>query len=736
MKKMISVLLVFILIINLLPVALASDTEGKSSTHVFTQLSGSDRKFNGNKYGWYIGNPDSDTVIIVALGSNQDPYDNNALPTYVDSDWKDQNVYWYKPEYTGGRIDMKNGVGTIDAFAELHFNEISKVFPNASSYAVAGYSAGGYTMPSMVKAVQDNGGEVVGIYGFDCVPKDSLYQPFCNMMESASEAGVPTFIATSSQSTSGSKIAPRTAKFIQQHSEWISQVGVYVGAKHGTLCTDPRVKEDVVSGWNQVVSSHVSSGPVLQEYVYTLTDVSDYNPVNRTYVFTYQTLVDGETVTRKETISIDKIGGMTKGLIGTDVGNKFVWEYADRYGTLIGLADNGTTKTENLTVTVKDLVELWDDDAIGSYLQNENVIDFLSLSYRKGLVSEADRSKVYEMLMSTAPNQDGYRVVDLGDNKYLVDNYKDVMSADQVAYMLSKKYLNERTISSTSLEVLDEMWSLGLYDDLSDEARSAYDKRMAELVTGNTYTRSDGTTWTRPGSGYSKIPIDIFTNSVISGMSISKLKAWKTDGIYDGLTAEQKTAVDMRIKMLEVRDTESVQIGWVASITQAIRGIIGSVVSFQKAPQETVTEGMSTARDLLTQYTKDQKEKSVGSDEKSYTIDLGNGPYTVTASSYKEALKKVQSLNMADAEEDVAALDAEFASEAKSYSDAIKLAAQSAAKVVSTVASAVSKVVKPSSATSSSSTNLLTKAVQAVAAVATVITVGIKLISSLTGGHT
>ena len=749
MKKLISIILSITLLFGCISFASASGEKGQKNSG---QIQGcSIKAFNGSIYGYYIGDPDSDVVIMVGLGSSQGAYDSNALPSYVNEEWKDKNVYWYKPElpYASSghkRIDMGYSLEKVDVFAEAHMDKAQEIFPNAQRFVVGGYSAGGYTVPSMVNAVQNTGKQVAAIYDIDGVPKDSIYGAFVNMMEEAKASNIPTFLATSSKSPSkNGRIEVRSSYYMKNNPDIATISNNYAGkgTRHGNLCVNTQLRADFTEAINEWTSGEaVTPGTSGNTYGFTIKGVPQYDATNKNYVITYETNVDGRVVPRTETIPIANIGGLTSKNANTAVGQKIATDFAIRYGKLLMLVDGQPTD-----ITLTDLVSLWDDDAIGGYLSNPNVKDTLCNAYRNHLVKGELQESVYDMLLSTSEDQFGYRVVDLGENKYIMDGYTDVMSGDQVANTFAKTYLSEQHISTTSLDALDKIWSLGLYDDLNDDARIAFNKRMAEQIDPNTnsYKFSNGQTWVRPGSGYKVLPLDVFSN-VINGMSISKLKEWKKNGTYDGLAGVQKNMVDAQIKAIETRESKATSVSFIAKVAETIGKAIKSINLFQKSPQKSVDDAMAKGRSFLEKKALESKaaaEKAAGNTaEKEYSISFGGTTRKVKASSYQAALDKVKVLEKNDGESSARQLDVQFSTDARKYTDAIKASVSAAVKGVtagiSSFVTGSGKVGSQSASSSSSSggikqtSNIITAAIKTVVTVATAVVTGIKAISAIT----
>ena len=235
----------------------------------FGKLSGTKKDFNGNHFGWYMGNPDGDTLMMIALGANQNPYDNNALPKYLEDEWSDQNLYWFSPNLPMGskrfkRIDCNYGPGDIETFAQAQYDTAKGIFPKAENFVVGGYSAGGYPMPGLVKAIQNDDKNVIGIFGVDCVPKDKMYQPFVEMMTSSQAAGIMTFLASSSGSAksakSKGKIEQRTEYERQHNPDLADEFETYAGrgVTHENICQNEAFKAAVVRNVNKWMGPYLN----------------------------------------------------------------------------------------------------------------------------------------------------------------------------------------------------------------------------------------------------------------------------------------------------------------------------------------------------------------------------------------------------------------------------------------------------------------------------------------------
>lgn len=234
----------------------------------FGKLSGTKKDFNGNHWGWYMGNPDGDTLMMIALGANQNPYDNNALPKYLEDEWSDQNIYWMSPNLPKGsrdyrRIDCKYSPSEIDSFAQAHYDKAKEIFPNAEHFMISGYSAGGYVMPGLAKSIKQDNKDIVGIFGADCIPKDKMYQPFVDMMKDAKEHGIPTFLASSSSdpkpAKSKGRIEQRTEYERQQNPDLADDFESYAGkgVNHGNICKNEAFKKAVTGRVSKWLSPYV-----------------------------------------------------------------------------------------------------------------------------------------------------------------------------------------------------------------------------------------------------------------------------------------------------------------------------------------------------------------------------------------------------------------------------------------------------------------------------------------------
>ena len=199
------------------------------------------REFRDNKYVYHQGDPNSDVVYVIAVGSGQSPNDNTATRLVADpnSGWSNYNVYGIHPElprstHNNKRIDGGYSEEALGVLSQAHYNNMQELFPNAERYVVVGYSAGGYLMPSMVRTIQENGKEVAGIVGADPYPNKGKQQPaFDAMVKDARDAGTPILIAISG---GGAGIAKRTAERFGNDRTMQDSVVSIPGSGHGNIC--------------------------------------------------------------------------------------------------------------------------------------------------------------------------------------------------------------------------------------------------------------------------------------------------------------------------------------------------------------------------------------------------------------------------------------------------------------------------------------------------------------------
>ena len=256
MKKYVIFFMIFMLVFLCPFNSFASTSVGRSGRYF---LNGVNDDFDGNGYGWYAGDPDGSVVIITGLGNSQSAYDDNAIPSYTNSIWSDKNVYWFEAEVPGRSGSIHDGFSKteLDVFAQAHYFNVKSVFPNATTFIIGGYSAGGWSIASMIDTVLNNNDIIIGVYGLDCVPKTSAsYNAFSHAITTMGIMNIPVFIGSSLANATGNRIEARTAKFAKEHSDVVSFYGSY-DCTHGELCKQSsliRQLTDFVDASMQTVS--------------------------------------------------------------------------------------------------------------------------------------------------------------------------------------------------------------------------------------------------------------------------------------------------------------------------------------------------------------------------------------------------------------------------------------------------------------------------------------------------
>ena len=256
MKKVLCGFFAVCLLVGCVLSGIAESTMGRSYTHV---LSGVSDDLDGNLYGWYVGDPNSSVVIIIGLGNEQGAYDDNAVPSYTNSYWMDKNLYWFGAEVNGGSGSIHDGFSKaeLDMFAQAHYDNMMAIFPNARVFVVGGYSAGGWSIASMIDIILQNGGTLAAVFGLDCAPKNKLYDAFVNSIGMAHALDVPVFIGSSGVNVTGNRIEARTAKFAKQYSSLISFYSKY-DCKHGDLCRTLKLVTDLTTFVDEAINAIVS----------------------------------------------------------------------------------------------------------------------------------------------------------------------------------------------------------------------------------------------------------------------------------------------------------------------------------------------------------------------------------------------------------------------------------------------------------------------------------------------
>ena len=217
-------------------------------------LRGISDDFDGNSYGWYAGDPNGTTVIITGLGNSQGAYDDNAIPSYTSNYWADKNVYWFAAEVNGKSGSIHDGFSKaeLDVFAQAHYNNVKNAFPNADTFVIGGYSAGGWAIASLIDVVLQNGGSIAAVYGLDCVPRNAMYDAFVRAIGIVHALDIPIFIGASGAKVSGNTIEVRTVKFATQYYALIDFYTKY-DCTHGTLCKDPRLIDELTTFVNNAI---------------------------------------------------------------------------------------------------------------------------------------------------------------------------------------------------------------------------------------------------------------------------------------------------------------------------------------------------------------------------------------------------------------------------------------------------------------------------------------------------
>ena len=492
-------------------------------------------------------------------------------------------------------------------------------------------------------------------------------------------------------------------------------------------------------------------------YIFNVAGEPMYSAQTGKVYIQYETWINGRLVMKDETIDASKIAGFLQaGGDNTVAGQRILADFADRYGKLLNLEEGtlgygANAAGTNEKISLRGIVQMWEEGSLCDHIKNENVMTVLCTAYRKGTVPDALKNKVSEMLLSTV-DSDGIRVVNLGDNFYLAEGYSYVMNGDQVAAALADDFLSARYISKTDISALDSIWTNGLYDNLSEDARAAFNKRMSEVMDSNTnvYRFSNGQTWVRPGSGYSVLPFDVFSN-IVNGMSLSKLKEWKSNGTYDGLTDVQKKYIDSQIGSREAREAQATSAAIISGVAGVVKGVVGAVSTVLTDPLKAVKSAMSKAQSFVKKLAEQAKATAKATAQaatsvvKSWTLSLGSGAKTVSARTYQEALDAVTGSEKSAGESAARRLDANFSSEARSYVQALKEAAEAAARAAASVASVTGTSSSSGSSSSSSgsgsssrpkpttTSNIITTAITVVTTVVSAVTAGIKAISSLFG---
>ena len=721
MKRLCSVLLIITLLFTSVNVSFAS---GKDPNTIYT----------GSGYGYYIGNPNDDSVIVICVGEGQ--ADRNAMWQYVHDDWSDRNVIWFDPKYNG-KVTYKCTDAQLTSFADQQYDTMLSIFPTTTNVAIVGYSAGGYDVPFLYEQASEKKLEVTGIAVLDGYPGNNTgaQKHFTSMMSDAADKGISRTIVASN----GNTIGKRTHKWMTKNKSALESSGVILvdlnSGNHGTVCVDPRtraVMNEVSFEWESAVPEQEGPNGVkrseLSSVHYTVAGDPVYDPSTKEFVVTYACLKDKEIVTVTRRIPEKNVDGI-KGLDpNSDQCLSRVRDLAINWGIREDLYTAGHE------VSVNDLIESWQDGALtADDLKDPTVSRGIASAY--AICTEEQRPYLKEMLLSTSDNKTGLRVVAIGDNQYLMDGYDFVMTESAVAGVLDRKYLQGVSVSQATMEELDQIWSLGLYDNLSDASRTAFKKRVKELnPDSSSYRFSNGRSLTLPGGEYKSMPTNIFYN-VVNGLSLKDLTLWKSNGTYDGLTGEQQAIVDARMAAIDARQAKAAPATVVTQFFSAIASAITGMFSLINNPTETIVETTNSAADYLKQKkaeSKAQKEKesagqTTGSTtEKEYSISLGGKTRKVTASSFSEAVEKVQLLDAQDRDRRVAEEDAQFATDSAFYNNMIS--------GINSIAQTASSVVRQRTGTSSLSSSVVsvvTAVVTAVTVVASVVVEAAKAISGL-----
>jgi hypothetical protein len=165
-------------------------------------------------------------------------------------------VYWFAAEVSGKSGSIHDGFSKaeLDVFAQAHYNNVKNVFPNADTFVIGGYSAGGWAIASLIDIVLQDGGSIAAVYGLDCVPRNAMYDAFVRAIGIAHASEIPIFIGASGARVSGNTIEVRTVKFATQYYALIDFYTKY-DCTHGTLCKDSRLIDDLTTFVNNAIGN-------------------------------------------------------------------------------------------------------------------------------------------------------------------------------------------------------------------------------------------------------------------------------------------------------------------------------------------------------------------------------------------------------------------------------------------------------------------------------------------------
>ena len=308
MKKVLCMIMVLCVVLCGFSSGLA-EGQGRSYKYV---LSGVSDDLDGNIYGWYTGDIDSPVVIITGLGNGQDAYDANAIPSYTDGIWSTKNVYWFAAEVNGRSGSIHDGFTKteLDQFAQAHYTNVKSAFPNATMFVVGGYSAGGWAIASMIDTILRDDGNIIGVFGLDCVPKNGSYDTFVRSIKTIHAMDVPVFIGSSLENSYGNRIEARTAKFAKSYDDFVN---VYVGCHcvHGDLCKQSDIIQALTDFVDDIIPlAESQSETSLSDDIlsngnvrFNAVNINDHG-VNCVYTFLFDVVDDNGVVINQRSVSL------------------------------------------------------------------------------------------------------------------------------------------------------------------------------------------------------------------------------------------------------------------------------------------------------------------------------------------------------------------------------------------------------------------------------------------------
>ena len=480
---------------------------------------------------------------------------------------------------------------------------------------------------------------------------------------------------------------------------------------------------------------------VKTDNVFVLEKEPVFNPTTGMYTFYFVSTTTGEKCT--ETMSIDKMAGITRGNRFTDSAAEILAGYARRLAAYHNTTDQMAAKVDAKTI----IADYKAGDVPDEVLHNPTFSSYVkSLLLKDGSLTNKQRSSLIDILYDAEQSD----IVNIDGEHYAVRGKNNLVTFADLSSVVQEK-LDLETIKSADKALLDIIWTSGLFETLDEEKKQAFkDNLFAKYPNLTKVVFSDGTSLMKPGSAYKNMSQSEFY-SMLCAMNLSTLESLKDNGTYEGLNSVFQSMLDARIAQVKARTAEASQLNFISGLASAIGKVATKgakvVIDLFTDPVGTISVALDSAKSFLkkaadkavaTAKAVKQSVTATATVAKSYTLSLGGSKYTVTGKGFDEAVAKVKASVKDVLTKRVMAEDEDFHSQSRAYNKALD---EEKAKADAKIAAASSTAGKKSSSSSSvagaivagitSTVNIITTTVKTLTAVVSAVT---SVVSAIRGG--